>query len=762
MLFSACSMTSHLPEGEVLYRGIDKLTINNPDEGEHADEAFAELYAALECPPNGAFMGSSTIKTPFPIGLWVWNGLLEHQTGPISKWMFNTFGTPPVLISTVNPTLRSKMALTSLHNFGYFNSSVKSEIVPTKNPKKAKVSYTVNMGKPHYLDSIAYVGFPDDMNHLIDSTKEKTYLRKGDPFCVIELDAERNRIANVMQNNGYFYYRPDYMTYKADTLLFPGKVQLHLEPIASAEIPQRARHQWRLGSITTNLRQNRYQQLTDSLAGRGRNGRRGMKVRYRGNKVPVRPRILARGLRMRQGDLYSIDKLRESQDNLAQLGIFSQLDFALTPRDTMPTCDILDLTIDATLDKPLSAELEVDMRTKSNGQIGPSLDFGISKKNVFRGGETFSVNMNGSYEWQTQKAPGESASKVNSYEVGLTATLDFPRIVFPGIKMSRSRYPRHTLFKLGVNELHRAGFFDLLSFTGEATYTWQNTPTKRYSYSPLRLTYSKLQSTTARFDSIMTANKSLFLSMNDQFIPAMSFTYTYDNTATVGRKSHIWWQTTVTESGNLLSGIYAIAGNKFNEQNKRFFNNPYAQFFKVTTDFRKTFQLSEGTQLATRVMAGLAYAYGNSSVIPYSEQFYVGGANSIRAYTVRAIGPGKYHKEGSSFMDQTGDFKFEANAEYRFNLTGSLNGAFFLDAGNVWLLRKDEQRPGAEFTLGGFLNQLALGTGLGLRYDMDFLVLRLDLGIALHNPYDTGKKGYYNIPKFKDNMSLHFAIGYPF
>ena len=182
----------------------------------------------------------------------------------------------------------------------------------------------------------------------------------------------------------------------------------------------------------------------------------------------------------------------------------------------------------------------------------------------------------------------------------------------------------------------------------------------------------------------------------------------------------------------------------------------------MTTDFRKTFQLSEGTQLATRVMAGLAYAYGNSSVIPYSEQFYVGGANSIRAYTVRAIGPGKYHKEGSSFMDQTGDFKFEANAEYRFNLTGSLNGAFFLDAGNVWLLRKDEQRPGAEFTLGGFLNQLALGTGLGLRYDMDFLVLRLDLGIALHNPYDTGKKGYYNIPKFKDNMSLHFAIGYPF
>jgi outer membrane protein assembly factor BamA len=161
-------------------------------------------------------------------------------------------------------------------------------------------------------------------------------------------------------------------------------------------------------------------------------------------------------------------------------------------------------------------------------------------------------------------------------------------------------------------------------------------------------------------------------------------------------------------------------------------------------------------------MGGVIWTYGNSNVAPYSEQFYVGGANSIRAYTVRGIGPGGYHGNNTNYMDQTGDIKFEANAEYRFNLVGSFNGAVFLDAGNVWMMKNDEERPGAKFNLKDCWDQIALGTGFGLRYDMEFLVLRLDLGIALHSPYKTSKSGYYNIPDFKDAMSLHFAIGYPF
>ena len=201
------------------------------------------------------------------------------------------------------------------------------------------------------------------------------------------------------------------------------------------------------------------------------------------------------------------------------------------------------------------------------------------------------------------------------------------------------------------------------------------------------------------------------------------------------------------------------------EKNKNLLGNPFAQFVKFTTELRKTFTVGEDMKLATRVFGGIIYAYGNSSVAPYSEQFYIGGANSIRAFTVRSIGPGTYRpKEGNmySYIDQTGDIKLEANVEFRFPILGDIHGALFLDAGNIWLLHDDEQRPGAKFTLSDFGKQIALGTGVGLRYDLDFLVFRLDLGVALHAPYETSKKGYYNIPKFADGLGLHFAIGYPF
>jgi outer membrane protein assembly factor BamA len=211
--------------------------------------------------------------------------------------------------------------------------------------------------------------------------------------------------------------------------------------------------------------------------------------------------------------------------------------------------------------------------------------------------------------------------------------------------------------------------------------------------------------------------------------------------------------------------IYAAFGKGLNEKDKKLLNSPYAQFLKMTSEIRATLKIANKHYLATRFMGGVLWSYGNQTVPPYSEQFYIGGANSIRAFTVRSLGPGTYNPGSNAkygYLDQTGDVKFEANVEYRFPLFGDFYGATFLDAGNVWLLRKDENRPGGQLTLRNLGKSIALGTGAGIRYDLTFLVIRLDLGVALHAPYDTGKRGYYNIPKFKDGLGLHFAIGYPF
>ena len=207
------------------------------------------------------------------------------------------------------------------------------------------------------------------------------------------------------------------------------------------------------------------------------------------------------------------------------------------------------------------------------------------------------------------------------------------------------------------------------------------------------------------------------------------------------------------------------AGKDFSVENKHFLGSPYSQFLKLDVQLRNKFKMTGKSLLATRVHVGAIWTYGNSSIAPYSELFYVGGANSVRAFGVRSIGPGRYydHAGRGTYLDQSGDLKLEANVEYRFNMISNLNGAFFLDAGNVWLIREDDSHEGGVINSKDFLKDLAVGTGFGFRYDMEFLVLRFDVGIALHAPYNTGKTGYYNIRKFyKDGVAFHFAVGYPF
>ena len=220
----------------------------------------------------------------------------------------------------------------------------------------------------------------------------------------------------------------------------------------------------------------------------------------------------------------------------------------------------------------------------------------------------------------------------------------------------------------------------------------------------------------------------------------------------------------VKEASAIVSSIYAICGKPYSQEGKKLLGVPFAQFVKATLQYTRQFPLTKRSLIAMRTFGGFVYSYGNAKSAPYSELFSVGGANSIRAFGMRTIGPGAYHPERSqySYIDQMGDFKLEANVEYRFPIIGKLNGAAFLDAGNVWLLRDSENQPGGKFTFKDFGKQIALGTGVGIRYDLDFLVIRFDLGVGIHAPYDTGKRGYYNMKSFGKSLGYHFAIGYPF
>lgn len=749
-VFVSCSSTKNIPEDDQLFVGLTKIEYKNYEKNDHFVAVQEEVEAALATAPNGALFGSSYYRSPFPYGLWIWNSFSKSRS-VFSKWMTKSFGKPPVLMSWVNPELRANVTRELLRSNGYFDSSVEYNVITQKNPKKAKIGYTVNLGRLYRIDSLRYVNFPQRADSLIRATIGETLIHPGDPFKVSTLDAERTRLSNVFRNNGYYYYQPGYASYLADTISVPDTVQLRLQYADS--VPANVRRKWYIGKVNLELRKDYMEELSDSLE------HRYFTVRFNGRKPPLRTRVILRDLKLRPRKLYSYDDYLQSANKITGTGLFSYVDFKFTPRDTTLRCDTLDLTLSCVFDKPYDFYVEANMVGKTSGKLGPGAVIGISRRNAFRGGEKLDININGSYEWQTGHNADGSSSEMNSYEYGANVSLEIPRLLLPFWSRVRWYNTPSTILKASSSVINRSGYFKRHIVSGELTYNFQRTATSVHQFSPLILQYEYMTRMTSAFSDILEENPYLLVTMADQFVPKMRYTYTYSSPTNY--RSPIYWQVAVSEASNLLSLGYMMAGNKWNEKSKQLFKNPYAQFFKIETDFRKTWAVGDHSQLVGHVSAGFIWSYGNSVSAPYSEQFYVGGANSIRAFNVRSIGPGAYHtdSEHASYMDQTGDIKLQANLEYRFRLFGNLYGATFLDAGNVWALRDDGYRTNSVFKVKNLLKETALGTGVGLRYDLEFFVLRLDWGVGLHVPY---KSGFYNISSFGDGQSLHFAIGYPF
>ena len=760
LLLVSCSMTKNIPEGDQLFTGLTKIAYDHQDNDSNFTSAQTEVEAALATAPNGAIFGSSYHRLPFSFGVSVWNHYQGSESG-FGKWMLKSFGKQPVLMSWVNPQLRAQVAQSVLRNHGYFNGRVAYDVVQQKNPKTAKIGYTVTPGRLYRLDSVGYFGFPAHADSLIKSTQPEALIHKGDPFEVARLDAERNRISTLLRNNGYYYYQPDYASYLADTFVVDGKAQLRFQ--LAKDVPVAAQHQWYIGRVNINMKKTFMEQPTDSFVGRF------FTVRFAGKKPPIRPRVLMADIKLRPRQMYSYSDYVESVSKINAMGLFSMTDFQFTPRDTTATCDTLDLTLNCTFDKPWDFYVETNFNARTIGRMGPELKTGVTRRNAFRGGEKIDINLHGSYEWSTS-----GGSAMNNYEYGADASIEFPRIIAPFVGGNRIRRDKQgriirrrrfyttptTLAKISTNIIHRPDYYKMHVVSGEWTYRWQPTAQSRHEFSPLTVKYQFMNSHTDKYAELVLNNPYLLATMQDYFIPEMRYTYTYTSQSTL--RHPIRWETTIAESGNVVSLGYMIKGDSWNDKDKKLFKNPYSQFVKLETDFTKTWTLNSSTRLVAHLNGGYIWCFGNSTYAPNSELFYVGGANSIRAFSVRGVGPGDVESFGDRATDyllRNGNMKILGNLELRQRLFGSLHGALFLDAGNVW---NTSGRAYGQFQMKNLLREMAVGTGVGIRYDLDFLILRLDWGIGLHMPYDTGKSGFFNIDSFKDCQTLHFAIGYPF
>ncbi len=767
-LLAACSTTSHLPENETLYIGIDKVKVHDQLHTPAEETAVAEVEAALDYAPNGALIGSSYARSPLQIGLWTYNALVDKPRKGFNKWFFNAFAATPVTISQVSPDIRAKVASNLLQNYGYFRGRVDFHLVDQRNPKKQKIFYDVHLGQPYLFDSIRYAFRDTIQDSILKATSEEAYIHKGGQFSTFDLTNEKTRIVNDFRNNGYYYYRPDYVSYFADSTNIPYRVKLLVVP--DKDIPEKANRQFYFGKVSTYIRQNMRSAEARQRRLEGRQNTyddslmlRSVKIAYQGERIPIAPRVLFKNFKFWRRRLFNQSNVDKTLVNLHSMDIFSNVKFTFTPRDTTVLNDTMDVRLDLTMDQLIDTETNFSITQKSNAQIGPSLGITFSKRNAFHHGETLSVGLKGSYEWQTRKQFG-SPKRIDSWEIGADVSLSYPWIAFPWLNKRFYKYPTSTRFRISADQLNRANYYRLMSFIAEATYGFQTSRSWSHQLSPLTISYNKMQETTARFDSIVRRNSALYVSLRDQFIPAMQYSIIYDNRWNSRIPHAMHFEATVKESGNFLNLTNALLGFDYYQKDKKLLFTQYSQFLKFLFTLKNTFHLSDKTSIATRVQLGGIWTYGNSDYAPYSELFYIGGANSIRAFAVRSIGPGSYQDTSGrgTYLDQSGDMKLELNAEYRFPIVKELQGAFFVDAGNVWLMHGDDSHPGGKFTASRFFKDLAVGTGFGLRYNLEYLILRLDLGVGVHAPYDTGKSSYFNLRRFKDAVAFHLAVGYPF
>ena len=764
----SCSTTSAIEDGEQLFTGLKRIDYVNYEKNQHAKDTQVEMEYVLASAPNAALFGSSYYSSPLPIKLWIWNAFSQGDDD-FSRWMTKAFGSKPKLMSEVNPRMRAQVATSQLKKFGYFDGKVDYDVVEQRNPKKAKVAYTVDMGRLWTIDTLRYTNFTPDADSLIRASSADKLIKNGDAFDVPVLELERQRITRLLRDNGYYLYNNGYATYLADTISRKGSADMCLHLADSLD--EGVMRKWYIGKIDINLRQRMMEPLTDSLQ------RRNATLHFAGRRPRIRPGVILRDLKLRRGNLYSVSAEESSIRSLQNQGLFSNLNFRFATRGDSLSADSLDLVIDCTLDKPYDVYVEANAVGKTTSRIGPQIVTGITKRNAFRGGEKLDINAHGSYEWQTGHNAEGTSSGVNSYEYGGDVSLVFPRLITPksiwnmlsrrdsvNYRRSRHRYytTPSTTIKASMNTISRAGYFKRHVVSGEFTYDFRTSAQTSHSFSPLIITYEYMKSQTDDFLELLDENPYLKVSMQDQFVPKMSYTWRYSTA--VRHHSPLNAQVTVSEAGNLLSLCHVVGGDSWNEKGKKLFKNPFAQFVRLEADVSKLWRLSEHESFVAHASCGVIYSYGNSEQAPYFEQFYVGGANSIRAFNMRSIGPGRYRPSSSrmSYIEQTGDVKFLANLEYRPRLWGKLHAAIFLDAGNVWTIYNDDNRPEAKFDFKDVFDELAVGTGAGLRYDMGLFVIRLDWGIGLHLPYDTGKSGFYNIPSFHDGQSIHLAVGYPF
>ena len=746
---AACSNTRHLTDDQVLYTGREKVEILSDESGRKILPAEAAVKSITDQKVNNAFFGRRVLP---PIGLWTYNYWEVGEEKKFGNWLHKKLSAAPVLISDVNPDLRARKIENDLFDMGYFHSKAWATIdTSSRNPKKARIKYTVQLPPPTLYNEIELESFSESLDTLINLDNFSKQVKTGDQFNLDKLKSTRNDLAREIQEEGYFLFTPEVIELNADTTMGDHLINLSLG--RDQELPPEILSTYEIGQIHVQISRSSDPGIIETDTLRTEH----LTIYSKGDLL--KPDVLGDAVYLIPGNLYSYRAHQNTNIRLNSLGIFRYVRTTFVPSGGDSLSNIMDVNIDLDLAENINVELEADLVTKSTGFVGPQLETGISHGNAFKGAENMNLSLKGGFEWQWGPKE-ENQLGALSYNYGVAYSITFPKILFFGENEKLKQIlNQQTSVNLDLNVMNRTAYYTMASIRTNLAYQWRQNQKIKHIFSPIYINSVNLLATTAAFDSVVDNNIYIRKSFEEQFIFGMKYEFSYDNTV-IPKPRNLFFQTSISTSGNLLD-FFSSLGKEESERPYSFLNAVYSQFIKVTTDFRYYFNGYNKT-LATRFYAGIGMPYLNSGVLPYVEQFFSGGAYSIRGFTARTLGPGSYQEVDNSYIDQSGDLKLELNLEYRFVISKTLNGAIFLDAGNIWLVNEDEARPGSQFHVNTFMDQLAVGTGLGLRFDFNFFVLRTDVGFPIRTPYVTDDSNWLVGNDIFKNAHFYLAIGYPF
>jgi hypothetical protein len=743
MLAVSCTGLRYSSEDKPLYTGFTVEWTDAP--AFDAKEAKRELEALVRPGANNSFLGMRPMVA-------LHNSIKEPKEKKGGRfWLKYKLGAKPVYLSDLPLADINRAMMNRMNNRGHFDALSTFEV--QRNGSRASVVFTISPGAPHLIQSLRYGGEnANGLDSALAAQQRFCPIAPGEPYDLARLGKERSEVADRLRNKGWYRLRADDLVWAADTTMGNRTVALSLRVKPITTSIKRSIHT--IGSVSLHADQDDLLSPTDTVMVDS--------VQVISYLDMYRPGPLLKGLLVRPGDTYSLARTNAMQRYLSSYGVFRNVLISYTEdglREGVLNARIALMPLDR-----FSLFSELNAVSKSNNFTGPGVRTGFVDRNFLGGAEQFTLDVNGRFETQVSGADAGT----NAYEVGVKAALALPRmLLIPEPKGLRNSAPV-TNIAIGYGLFRRINLYGMRSAAVGLDYAWRRNSRVWHDLQMLEVSYNNLFYTSPDFDAFLQENPTIQRSFEDQFVVGFGYTYTRSTKMRETQRNWLVYSLGADESGNLVSGIFALTRGPRPVEGYTLIDQRYSQYLRVRPELRwyHTFG-ARGAQLVTRLLTHAGFSYGNTQIMPYVKQFYAGGTNSLRGFRARSLGPGSYitQQEGNFLVDQVGDLKLEFNAEYRFTLSGLVKGALFGDAGNIWLLTEDPSRPGGEFKWDTFLSEVAINAGIGLRIDPQVIVIRLDLAAPLRRPdLPAGDRWVFDDldSRWSRNFILNIAIGYPF